>query len=92
MKVNAREVNGSYRFSVTDNGIGIAPEYQDKIFILFKRLHHQSDYTGTGIGLSTCKKIVEQHNGEIGVDSQPGQGSTFYFTIPKVETPELVLN
>jgi len=89
--VSAREVDGSHQFLITDNGIGIATEYQEKIFLLFKRLHHQSDYKGTGIGLSICKKIVEQHNGQIGVDSQPGEGSTFYFTIPKVEAPELVL-
>lgn len=74
---------GYYKFSVSDNGIGIEPKYQQQIFEIFRRLHNKKDYEGTGIGLSVCQKIIFRHSGKIWLESIPGQGTTFYFTISK---------
>ena len=80
--IKAETDGDAWRFSIQDNGIGIAAEYKEKIFGMFKRLHTAADYPGTGMGLAICQRIVERVGGSIWVESQLGRGSTFFFTLP----------
>jgi signal transduction histidine kinase len=82
VSVRAEKAGQQWQFSVSDNGIGIAPEYAESVFVVFQRLHGRSDYPGNGIGLAICKKIVDHNGGKIWVESQAGSGSTFKFTLP----------
>ncbi|MFN3939896.1 MAG: sensor histidine kinase, partial [Chitinophagales bacterium] len=81
--IDVKELPDKWQISFTDNGIGIAPEYFQRIFIIFQRLHSMEEYSGTGIGLAMCKKIIERHGGEVWVESKLGKGTVFYFTIAK---------
>jgi PAS domain S-box-containing protein len=85
VKIDHVEVDGHHKISITDNGIGIEPEYRKQIFAIFKRLHRREEYPGTGIGLAICQRVVERHNGSISIESAEGGGSRFVLKLPQIE-------
>ncbi|MGZ7210459.1 MAG: sensor histidine kinase, partial [Methanobacterium sp.] len=85
ISANNSEDGKEYVFGIQDNGIGMEAQYFERIFTIFKRLHTIGEYNGTGIGLSIVKRIIERHGGRVWVESKFGKGSTFYFTLPKIE-------
>jgi PAS domain S-box-containing protein len=82
VEISADRKDGAWHFSVADNGIGVDPKQADRVFQIFQRLHTREEYPGTGIGLALCRKVIERHGGRIWVESEPGEGATFYFTLP----------
>jgi light-regulated signal transduction histidine kinase (bacteriophytochrome) len=85
IQISACQEDGHWQFSVKDNGIGFEQQYEEKIFLIFQRLHGRGQYPGTGIGLAICKRIIERHGGKIWATSTPGEGTIFYFTLPSQE-------
>jgi light-regulated signal transduction histidine kinase (bacteriophytochrome) len=93
VRVDARRADAEWIFSVTDNGIGIDPEYAERIFVIFQRLHAKSAYPGTGIGLAMSRKIIEYHGGRIWLDTEAGADHTrFFFTLPEPPEPEVTVS
>ena len=84
--ISAQQAGSEWVFSVQDNGIGIDAKYLDRIFAIFQRLHPSDQYAGSGIGLAVCKRVAERHGGRIWCESEPGKGTTFFFSVPKAES------
>jgi signal transduction histidine kinase len=89
IRIEAHHTGAEYQISVQDNGMGIAAEYHERIFGLFKRLHTRQQIPGSGIGLALCRKIMERHNGRLMLESEPGKGSVFTFVLPDTDDPRL---
>ena len=82
VEISAQQMSREWEFTVSDNGIGIEPEFVNKLFVLFQRLHSKSEYAGTGIGLTFCKSMIERHGGKIWIEPRSGKGAVFKFTLP----------
>ena len=83
INISSRDTGNGWTFTIEDNGIGIYPKQRDRVYVMFQRLNDRESYEGTGIGLAIAKKIIERHGGQIWLESEPGKGTTFFFTIPK---------